>query len=106
MKDMSFRGVSFLKRPADLERSDESALADQVAASIREVALGGDEALRRFSRQFDHVELRSIEVTAEDVEVARKACDAQLLEDMRFGIQRVRQFAKAQLETMMELELE
>lgn len=99
-------GITYLKKPESVLSSETTELRDRVAMIIHEVARDGDEALKRFSRQFDAVELDSIEVTPEEIEAARRTCDAQLLEDMNFGIARVTQFAEAQFKTLSELEIE
>jgi histidinol dehydrogenase len=99
-------GITYLKKPEVATQKDETELHDAVSRILTEVARDGDEALKRFSRQFDHIESSSFEVTAEEIYAARNACDPQLIEDMRFGIERVRQFAEAQLKTMTELDLE
>jgi histidinol dehydrogenase len=99
-------GTTYLKKPEQATPIEASELRDRVAGIIRDVARDGDEALKRFSKQFDRAELESVEVTPQEIEAARRACDAQLLEDMRFGIERVTQFAEAQHKTLGELEIE
>jgi histidinol dehydrogenase/sulfopropanediol 3-dehydrogenase len=99
-------GTSFLKKPQDATPTETTELRDRVAAILEDVARHGDAALKRLSRQFDGVDLAAIEVTAAEIDAARQSCDAQLLEDMRFGIARVTQFAEAQRKTLTDLEIE
>jgi sulfopropanediol 3-dehydrogenase len=99
-------GTTYLKKPEGVSQTETTELRDRVGTIIHEVARDGDAALKRFSRQFDAVELTSVEVMPEEIEAARRTCDTQLLEDMKFGIARVTQFAEAQLKTLTELEIE
>jgi sulfopropanediol 3-dehydrogenase len=99
-------GTLYLKKPEEITQTETAELKERVAGIIHEVARDGDAALKRFSLEFDHVELQTVEVSPQEIEAARKTCDAQLLEDMDFGIARVTQFAEAQRRTMSELEIE
>lgn len=99
-------GTAYLKKPAESTPAEVGDLRDRVAAIIQRVARDGDRALRHFSKEFDKFDLKSLEVTPDEIEDARRSCDAQLLEDMEFGVARVTQFAQAQLRTMTELEIE
>jgi len=99
-------GISYLKKPAEVTKAEETELRDLVASVLREVAANGDSALKKFAQQFDKVDLDSIEVTPAELEAAGKKCDVKLLEDMRYGIERITQFAQAQLSTLSELEVE
>ena len=102
----SIAGTAYLKKPADPTQAEAGDLRDRVATIIQRVAREGDRALKDYSQQFDHYEMSSVEVTPDEIEAARRSCDAQLLEDMQFGVARVTQFAEAQLRTMTELEIE
>ncbi|WP_175760056.1 histidinol dehydrogenase [Burkholderia anthina] len=99
-------GTTYIKEPSVVTPAEENELRDLVAGIIRDVATRGDAALREYNKKFDKFDQEAIEVTAEEIEASRKQCDDKLLEDMKFGIERVTQFAKAQLETMKDLEVE
>jgi hypothetical protein len=81
-------GTTYLKKPEGVSQTETTELRDRVGTIIHEVARDGDEALKRFLRQFDAVELTSVEVMPGEIEAARRTCDTQLLEDMKFGIAR------------------
>lgn len=96
----------FLKAPRPSAVADTEAIekiVKEVASGVRE---RGDEALREYSRTFDHVEVREFEVSLAEREAAVAELDPQTAADTRFAIERVRAFAEAQLATILPLEVE
>lgn len=106
MKIQDVKGLTHLKSPAERKRKDETELRDRVRQIIDDVTEHGDEALRKYSKLFDKFDLGEIEFSKEEIDAAGKSCDAQLLADMKFGIERVTTFAEAQLGTITDLEVE
>jgi sulfopropanediol 3-dehydrogenase len=105
--------------PADLEAritrakaplrdaiTDNSAVEATVKAIIAEVSARGDAAVRDYSRQFDNAEVGALEVTLAEREAAVAALDPQTRADTQFAIDNVTAFAKAQLATILPLEVE
>ena len=69
------------------QEADVSAAVDAVLADVRQ---NGDEALRRYTRQFDGAALDALEVTAEEIEAAWARLDEpfrQTLEQAAENIQ-------------------
>lgn len=99
-------GTTYIKEPSIVTSAEENELRDLVAGIIKDVAARGDQALREYNAKFDKFDQVAIEVSAEEIEAAGRQCDEQLLADMKFGIERVTQFAQAQLSTMRDLEVE
>ena len=105
--------------PADLEAritrakaplrdaiTDNSAVEATVKAIIAEVSARGDAAVRDYSRQFDNAEVGALEVTLAERQAAVAALDPQTRADTQFAIDNVTAFAKAQLATILPLEVE
>ncbi len=97
---------TYIKAPEPKREQESRELREMIAALMNDVQERGDAALRDYSEKFDGMRLEQFEVTAEEIEAARQACDEQLLADMRFGIERIRAFAEAQLKTLQPLEVE
>lgn len=97
---------TYIKAPEPKRDQESRDLREMIAALMSDVQERGDAALRDYSEKFDGMRLESFEVTPEEIEAARLACDEQLLADMRFGIERIRAFAEAQLKTLQPLDVE
>lgn len=90
-------------RSAWLDNSPIEATVKQVLAEVRQ---SGDEALRRYSREFDKVEIERFEVTRQERQQALADLDRQTRADTEFAIERVRAFAEAQRQTLLPLDIE
>ena len=91
-------------RPADAAGVAEiEKVVKSVLAGVRE---RGDAALRDYSREFDRAEVESLEITSPERQAAIDALNPQMARDTQFAIERVRDFAQAQLGTMSSLEVE
>ena len=91
----SFRQVSpaqVFARPED--RRDVSGA---VAAIIEEVRLRGDEALRRYAREFDGADVDAIEVPKEAREAALRALDPGLRAILEEAAENIRDFHRRQV---------
>jgi sulfopropanediol 3-dehydrogenase len=80
-----------------------AAVVDEILAAV---AAEGDAAVRRCSARFDAWEPESFRLTAGEVEACLERVPAQVLDDIRFCQEQVRTFARAQRETMVDLEVE
>lgn len=77
-----------------------------VQEMLRELKKGGMDAVRKYSQQFDGWNPPSFELSAKQIDEAISKCDNQLIRDTDYCQNNVRNFAKAQLETMKPLEVE
>ncbi|WP_062202789.1 histidinol dehydrogenase [Aureimonas sp. AU12] len=97
--------IKQLKAP----RSD-TATGTAVEATVKEILAAvrdeGDAAVRRYSLAFDKIEPDAFEITAAERAEAVAALDPQTRADTEFAIANVRAFAKAQLATILPLEIE
>ncbi len=98
--------IEFVKSPNRDAIADNSSVETIVAEVIDRVAKEGDAAVRDYSKRFDKADLEVFEVTAEEREAALSRMDPQTRADTEFAIENVRAFAKAQLGTLSELEVE
>ena len=105
-KHTSVDGVRFVKAPRTEAAERTGSLNETVAGILRDVREGGDEAVRRFGKAFDKVDLDGFEVGSPAREAAVAALDPQTRADTEFAIERVRAFAEAQLATILPLEVE
>jgi len=100
--------IKYLKRGKDLQiRSDEDArVRATVEGIIKSVESRGDEAVREFSRQFDHWDPIDFKLSADDIEKARKSLSGREIEDITFAQKQVRNFAQIQRDSMKDVEVE
>lgn len=99
-------GVSFIKAPGRNVATDNAEIEAKVKDIIAAVRQSGDDAVRRFAAQFDKSSLEQFEVSFAEREAAVDRLDPQTRQDTEFAIANVRAFAKAQLATMTNLEVE
>ena len=66
----------------------------------------GDAAVRRFSQQFDNWAPAHFRLSASQVEEAVAVVPKQVIDDIRFAQEQVRNFAQRQLESLREFEVE
>ena len=76
------------------QEADVSAAVDAVLSDVRQ---NGDEALRRYTRQFDGAALDALEVTAEEVEAAWARLDEPFRQTLRQAAENIRAFHSRQV---------
>lgn len=82
-----------LQRPA----MDNSALLATVSDVMRAVKSGGDEAVRRFTKQFDGVEMADFLVTAEEISEAVAMVPIELQKAIQQAADNIRMFHEKQM---------
>jgi sulfopropanediol 3-dehydrogenase len=102
----SFPNVRFIKAPTINQSDDNKSVAALVAEVLADVRKRGDAAIRDYALRFDKSELTEFEVNAKDREAALNMLDPQTRKDTEFAIDNVRNFARAQLATILPLEVE
>lgn len=106
MTDFSFPRVRRTKSPARDTVSDNAPVEKTVAEVLAAVRTRGDAAVADYAKRFDNSDLTVFEVTMAEREKALAALDPQSRADTEFAIDNVRNFAAAQLATMLPLEVE
>ena len=87
-------------------RADRRALEDRVRAILDDIAADGDEAIRRYAREFDGWKSPDFRVTADQVRRVDRILPETLKEDFAYAHPRVTEFAKAQRDSMHEFQME
>ncbi|KAJ5995263.1 hypothetical protein N7481_002240 [Penicillium waksmanii] len=82
---------------------DVSAIVKDVIDSIRK---DGDAAVRKYSKKFDKWSPPSFKLSQSDINAAIASCPKQTLEDIEEVQQNVREFAKAQRNSIKDFEVE
>ena len=98
--------VRYVKTPERSSVSDTADVVGLVTEILHAVRTRGDEAVREFSTRFDKADLDSFEVSPAARQAAVEDMDPQTRTDTEFAIENVRRFAKAQLATILPLEME
>ena len=102
----TFPGVRWLKAPNRENTSDTASIAQTVSNVLSDVKQNGDAAVRKYSKLFDNADLEIFEISMEDRLRAVAELDPQTRADTEFAISNVTAFAKAQLATILPLEVE
>ena len=100
--------VTVLKEGIDVgtKQDIDSKVRETVEATLKRIEAGGDAAVRELSEQFDRYSPESFRLSEDEI----AACVAQVPEDelaaIRFSLEQVRTFAKAQRESVRDIEVE
>jgi sulfopropanediol 3-dehydrogenase len=107
-KNKEEKGMTYLylktARPTKIE--DLSQVRETVANLITKVKNEGDAAVYELTKKFDGVDRKQLKVSEEEFFAARKEVPYTLKEDILFGINQIRNFAKAQRDSISEFETE
>ncbi len=98
--------IRFVKAPERSAQSDSASVESLVADIIRNVRERGDAAVREYSEKFDKTSPGAFEVSISERENAVAALDPQTRADTQFAIDNVSAFARAQLGSMSEIDVE
>jgi len=98
--------IERLKAPGRSAWSDNTPVEATVKAVLEAVRQEGDAAIRRYSREFDKLDIEAFEISAGERIAALDGLDKQTRADTEFAIERVRAFAEAQRKTLLPLEIE
>ena len=95
----------FLKTANMTSTSDSKSVHENVLSILNDIESNGEDAVRKYSSEFDHFDGNLI-VTDEEIEAASRSIPDKLKDDIRFAHDNVRRFAKAQKDTLVEMETE
>jgi sulfopropanediol 3-dehydrogenase len=98
--------IRYVKAPMRSNTEDSGSVTVLVGEILSDVRKRGDAAIRDYALRFDKSDLIEFEVTAKQRQAALNALDPQTRKDTEFAIENVRDFAKAQLATILPLEIE
>ena len=77
-----------------------------VSEMLLDLEMNGLDAVRKYSRQFDHWDPASFELSESQIAEATASLPLQIIEDTEYCQSNVRRFAEAQLATLRPLEVE
>lgn len=92
--------------PAQTAHGSDPEVRERVAALIEDVRRRGAAAVREMSANFDGWDREDFRLSEEEIERTIAQVDARTIDDIRFAQQQVGSFARAQLATMQDLEVE
>jgi histidinol dehydrogenase/sulfopropanediol 3-dehydrogenase len=98
--------VHFIKSAQKKDQSAGKSLHSTVAEILEGVRNKGDEAVKEYSKKFDQVDIEVTRVSQDELNDALARFDKKTLTDSKFAIEQVRNFAKAQFDTIKPLEIE
>ena len=70
----------------------------KVSGLIADVRKRGDEALRDYTKQFDHIDIQDFRVSEEEIERLSAQCDPFFMESMRRAKENIEYFHRAQIQ--------
>ncbi len=73
---------------------------------INAVRKDGDNAVRKYAKKFGDGDLSVFKLTEDEIKEAIKQVDEKTIETIKFAVKNVKEFAKAQLSSIKELEVE
>ena len=93
-------------RPESERRDDDRSVRGLVEGILADIEARGDAAVRELSAKFDGWEPESFLLSEPDVERAMSTLAARELADIRFAQEQVRNFARHQRDSMLDIEVE
>ncbi|MFI7394926.1 histidinol dehydrogenase [Streptomyces tendae] len=98
----------FLKSPVPAAQvsAARADVAERVRAILDDIRERGDEAVRQYSEKFDTWGPESFRLSSEEIERIVAGVPQQVLDDIRFVQEQVRTFARAQRDSMLDVEIE
>jgi sulfopropanediol 3-dehydrogenase len=98
--------MPYLKEPSPISMEATDELRDRVSAMLRDIELGGVEAVRRWSAELDDWSPASFVVGDDEFERAEEELDDELKEHIAFAQSQVRGFAQAQRDSLTDIRVE
>ena len=100
--------IEYLKRgKSDSERAEDDAKTRVVVeATLLDIESRGDAAVRDLSEKFDGYSPASFRLSDQDIQELMAQLSARELDDIKFAQEQVRNFAKAQRDSMLDIEIE
>ena len=97
--------IFYLKKAHKTATTDIVNVSDIVKKMLTDIELGGDVVAKRYADKFDQY-LGNIQLTAEEIQAAAERVPEKLKNDIQFAHANVQYFAKAQKQTLRDIEIE
>ena len=100
--------VEYLKRgKPDAERAEDDAKTKAVVeATLKDIEIRGDAAVRDLSEKFDNYTPPSFKLSEQEISDLIESLSHRELADIKFAQTQVRNFAQAQRNSMLDIEIE
>ena len=100
--------VTYLKsgKPVDERSEDDKKVRDTVEGVLKDIEDRGDAVVRELSEKFDHYSPKSFKLSAGEIEALMSRVSTRDMEDIKFAHDQVRNFAQAQRDSMLDIEVE
>ena len=95
----------YLKKAPKTSSTDAGDVRATVQGILDEIEAGGEEAARKYAKQFDRYD-GNIVLTDDEIAAAADKVSPKLKDDIRFAHDNVRRFAEAQMKTLINVETE
>ena len=100
--------IEYLKRgkPEADRAEDDAKTAAIVSATLKDIEARGDEAVRELSNKFDGYDRDSYRLSDEEIQAIIAKVSPEDMHDIKFAQEQVRNFAQAQRDSMLDVEIE
>ena len=100
--------IEYLKKGIDEKQrsQDNDKVKKIVEETLKKIEVEGDKYVRKLSEKFDNFSPKNFKLTEKEIEDLMDEVSDRDKKDIKFAQQQVRFFAKAQLSTLKELEIE
>ena len=100
--------IDYLKqsKPEAERAEDDAKVRATVEATLKDIEMRGDAAVRDLSQKFDGYAPENFRLTASEIEAAMQKVSARDMEDIKFAQTQIRRFAEAQRASMTDIEVE
>jgi len=100
--------ITYLKtgKPADERAEDDAKTRAVVEATLADIEARGDVAVRELSEKFDGYSPESFRLSQAQINALIAQLSPRELEDIKFAQEQVRNFAQAQRDSMLDIEVE
>jgi len=101
-------GIQHLKqgKPADQRSEDDAKVRQSVEGILKDIETRGDAAVRDLSEKFDKYSPASFRLSQSEIEALMARVSPRDMEDIKFAQAQVRNFAQAQRDSMLDIEIE
>lgn len=100
--------IAYLKtgKPAEDRAEEDAQVAGAVAATLKDIETRGDVAVRELANKFDGYDRETYRLTDAEIEEIIAQVTPQEMADLKFAQAQVRNFAQAQRDSMLDIEVE
>lgn len=97
---------TYLKKSSQREGFDRPAVEATVAAMLADIRANGDDAIRRYARDLDNWDGQDFRMSEDRIRQVERQLPESFKDDIAYALKQVQDFARAQRDTMTELDIE